>query len=94
MMYASTMKPRDTKNLIKVHILRDRIAANIRRAQENKGMTGRQVADAVGATPMQYSKWRVGETPPGLGYMIKLADALTNGSVAYFYTEHDGEAPA
>lgn len=73
--------------------VRSRIASNLRRAQSESGLTGRQVADGVGATPDQVSKWRRGEVSPSLAYLIRLAEVLSV-EVAYFYADHHDEVPA
>jgi transcriptional regulator with XRE-family HTH domain len=72
--------------------IRDLVAANLRRAQEQRGLTARQLADAVGAAPEQVSKWRRAELMPSLAYLIRLAEVL-DVDVAYFYAEQE-EVPA
>ena len=69
------------------------MASNIRRAQETSGMSGREVADQLGVTPDQFSKWRRGEVMPSLPYLAQLAEVLADGDIAYFYADLD-EVPA
>ena len=66
--------------------LRRIVGANLRQAASEKGLSQREVADAVGATPAQVSKWFSGEHLPR-DYMFKLADLLTDGDVSILYRE-------
>lgn len=66
--------------------LRVVVGANLKAAAEAKGLTQRQVADAVGATPAQVSKWMKGAHEPR-AYLFQLAELLTDGDVSAFYRE-------
>ncbi len=74
--------------------LRARIATNIRAAQSARGLTGRQIADAVGASPDQVAKWRLGRVTPGPERLMQLAAVLTDGDVSAFYAQPEPEEAA
>lgn len=67
--------------------LRILVGGNINEARRKKGITQRDLADAVGATPTQVSNWVTGKQLP-LSYLSKLADVLTNGDISAFYKGH------
>lgn len=69
--------------------LKQIVGANLADAARDAGLTQRQVADAVGATPAQVSKWFGGSHEPGFFYRAKLADLLTGGDVAALYRERE-----
>lgn len=73
--------------------LKATIAANLRQAQKDSELSNQQMADAVGAHPRLYVKWKQGDVTPGHGYMLKLAEALGQ-DVSWFYVnrEQDGQA--
>lgn len=73
--------------------IRATIAANLVLGAAAKGLTQREVADAVGATPAQVSKWMNGHTEPR-AYLFKLADLLFDGRVADLYREPETKAAA
>jgi transcriptional regulator with XRE-family HTH domain len=64
--------------------VRDLLAHNLRDLAARKGLTQRQVADAVGATPAQVSKWFTGKNEPRT-YLAPLAELLADGEIARFY---------
>lgn len=59
--------------------------ANLKAARAARGLTQRQVAEAVGATSMDVSRWETGRVEPGPGYRQKLAAALFDGDLAAIY---------
>jgi transcriptional regulator with XRE-family HTH domain len=74
--------------------VRSLVAGNIRRLQNERGMNGRQIADAIGVTPDQFSKWRRGDVLPGPAYLMQLAGVLADGDLSAFYGVVEEEVPA
>ncbi len=60
---------------------------NLRAARDERGLTQKQVADAIGASPMDVSRWETGRIEPGPRYRALLADLLFDGRVAGLYEE-------
>ncbi len=63
------------------------VAENIRNARQAKGLTQRQLADAVGTDPGVVSKWERGKHTPGYPTLALLGVALER-EVAWFYENH------
>lgn len=63
------------------------VGANLRAARLIKGCTQRQVADAVGVTPADVSRWERGQVEPGSSYRQALAEYLLDGDLASLYRE-------
>ena len=60
---------------------------NLRAARDESGLTQRNVADAVGVTPMDVSRWETGRVEPGGKYRQALADFFFGGDVSALYRE-------
>lgn len=52
------------------------IAKNINGWLEKSGMTGKALADAIGASTSAVSSWRTGESEPSLDYASKMANVF------------------
>jgi transcriptional regulator with XRE-family HTH domain len=70
------------------------VGANIRAAREARGMTQKEVADAVGGktTNRDVSRWESGAVEPGSQNRQLLARILFDGDVAALYAEPVKEA--
>lgn len=67
------------------------IAANVQRLLLKKGLSGRQLADMTGDTPMRINDLIRGRHTPGIGVVTRVAAALDT-SVDFLLTEHEIEA--
>ena len=74
--------------------MRTVVAGNIDRAIRAKGLTNRQVGEAIGTTEHQVWRWRRARIKPSDQSLVALAGVLTDGDVFQFYIEHDAEAAA
>lgn len=63
------------------------IAANLDRAITARGMTNRQVGEAIGKTEHQVWRWRRGKFMPEERTLMALAELLADGRVAAFYED-------
>lgn len=63
------------------------VGANLRVAREQRGMTQKQVGDAIGVRSRDVSRWENGHVEPGPLYRSLLADLFFNGRVAALYEE-------
>jgi transcriptional regulator with XRE-family HTH domain len=67
--------------------IKQRVGANLAAARVAKGMTQRQVGEAVGAAGPDVSRWENGRVEPGPAYRQALADVLFDGDVSALYRE-------
>lgn len=67
---------------------------NLSAARQAKGMTQRQVGEAIGAADDQVSKWERGLVYPVSSRQEQLAALLTDGDVAVFYASRDDDRAA
>lgn len=65
---------------------------NLRAARDLRGLTQREVAEAIGVSPMDVSRWETGRVEPGRKYRHVLADFFFDGDVAELYREPEDEA--
>lgn len=65
----------------------DLTGANLRAARQARQMTQRQVADLVGVTNRDVSRWENGGVEPGPKYRRKLAEVLFDGDLSAMYAE-------
>ena len=52
------------------------VAKNINERLEKNGMTGKALADAIGASTSAVSSWRTGDSEPSLSYVLRMADVF------------------
>lgn len=71
------------------------VAENIATARRDKGLTQRQLAEAVGTEGFAVSRWERATVSPSTMYLAAIAKALGR-EFAWFYTDHSpaNEAPA
>lgn len=67
------------------HQTKQTVGANLRAARDARGLTQRQVGDAVGATGPDVSRWEVGRVEPGPLYRMRLADLFFDGDISALY---------
>jgi transcriptional regulator with XRE-family HTH domain len=67
-------------------------ASNLRQARDGRGWSQKQVADAIGVTPSDVSRWERGAVEPGRKYRHLLADLFFAGDVSALYREPTGAA--
>jgi transcriptional regulator with XRE-family HTH domain len=65
--------------------VRASIAFNIDRAIDAKGLTNREVGEAIGSTEHQVWRWRRGRHTPSIESLTALARLLLDGDLAAFY---------
>ena len=53
---------------------REKFIENLKSAREDRGLTQKQVAEALGISDRTYSKWETGETEPGIELLCRLGD--------------------
>ncbi len=53
---------------------REKFIDNLKSAREERGLTQKQVAEALGVSDRTYSKWENGETEPGIELLCRLGD--------------------
>jgi transcriptional regulator with XRE-family HTH domain len=70
----------------KNHILMT-VGSNLRAAREARGLTQKQVGDALGVTNRDVSRWENGKVEPGARYRQMLADELFDGQVSRMYED-------
>lgn len=63
------------------------VGTNLRAARNSREWTQREVADRVGVTPKDVSRWESGAVEPGGKYRLALADLFFDGNVAALYSE-------
>ena len=69
------------------------VAANLRDARAERNWTQKQVADAIGVTNRDVSRWERGEVEPGRRYRHELARVLFDGQVGRMYDELENKTP-
>jgi transcriptional regulator with XRE-family HTH domain len=67
------------------------VGANLRFARNEQGLTQRQVAEAVGVTPADVSRWERGKVEPSARFRFPLAELFFDGDVSALYREPDKE---
>lgn len=70
--------------------LRTRLAENIQRARATRGLTQRQLAEALDVDPMLVSKWERAAHRPNDANLFALAARLER-EVSWFYEDHAPE---
>ena len=70
------------------------VAANLKAAREARGLTQKQVADAIGVTNRDVSRWENGKVEPGRKYRFALAGFFFAGDLAALYAEPEPKAVA
>lgn len=78
-------EPRDIKQVL---------AANLLAARKRLGLTQTQVAERIGATQDQVSRWERGDVVPGLGWQTALAGLYFDGDLSAIYRVPDPEEEA
>jgi transcriptional regulator with XRE-family HTH domain len=53
---------------------REKFIENLKSAREERSLTQKQVAEALGVSDRTYSKWETGETEPGIELLCRLGD--------------------
>lgn len=61
------------------------VGCNLKAAREARGLTQKQVGDALGVTNRDVSRWENGKVEPGAQYRQMLADELFDGQVSRLY---------
>lgn len=69
------------------HQILTNLGANLRAAREARGLTQKEVGDAIGVTNRDVSRWENGKVEPGPYYRQMLGDLLFEGGVARMYDE-------
>ena len=69
---------------------REKFIENLKAVRENRGLTQKQVAEALGISDRTYSKWETGETEPGIELLCRLGEFYGMRPGAFF----EEEAPA
>lgn len=70
------------------------VATNLRAARVSRALTQRQVAEAVGVTPADVSRWESGRVEPSAKYRYPLADFFFDGDVSALYRDDSKTAEA
>ncbi len=65
---------------------REKFIENLKSARESRGLTQKQIAEALGISDRTCSKWETGETEPGIELICRLAE-LCGLSPADFFRE-------
>lgn len=68
------------------------VAANLKAAREAREMTQKQVADELGVTNRDVSRWENGKVEPGRKYRFLLADLFFDGDLSAMYVEERAAA--
>ena len=66
---------------------RDKFIENLKSARESRGLTQKQVAEALGVSDRTCSKWETGETEPGIEQLCRLAEFYGLSPAAFFGEE-------
>lgn len=61
----------------------DSIKLRIKKARQKIGMTGKEVAEEIGVSPVTYSRYETGRRTPTLNHLISLSDVF-NVTTDYF----------
>lgn len=70
------------------------VGANLRAAREARGLTQKDVGDALGVTNRDVSRWENGKVEPGPANRQMLGDLLFDGAVARMYESENPRAVA
>lgn len=70
------------------------VGLNLRAARDELELTQRQVAEAVGVTPADVSRWERGKVEPSARFRFPLAELLFDGDVSALYREPVEKAAA
>lgn len=73
--------------------MKGRVAANIRTAMKDAGVTSAELARSLDDHERQVRRWRNGETVPTFENVMKLAVELGR-EPGWFYVDHSGEKAA
>lgn len=73
------MSTNETPNIARI------TGANLRAARVGRGLTQKQVADAIGVTNRDVSRWENGAVEPGPKYRHRLAAELFGGDLSALY---------
>lgn len=68
------------------------VAHNITAAMDEQGITTAELARRMQTGEKAVRRWRKGEVTPNRENLQRLALLLTDGDVAWFYTDHASEA--
>lgn len=63
------------------------VGANLKAAREARELTQKQVAEAIGVTNRDVSRWENGKVEPGRKYRHLLADLFFDGDLSAMYAE-------
>ena len=66
---------------------RDKFIENLRSAREGRGLTQKQVSEALGVSDRTCSKWETGETEPGIEQLCRLGELYGLSPAAFFGEE-------
>ena len=66
---------------------RDNFIENLTEARKNRGLTQKQVAQALGISDKTYSKWETGENEPDIGSLCRLGEYYGCGPAVFFAEE-------
>ena len=69
---------------------RDKFIENLKSARESRGLTQKQVSEALGVSDRTYSKWETGETEPGIELICRLAEFYSCAPADFFKDAGDG----
>lgn len=61
------------------------VGANLKAARDARGMTQKEVGDALGVTNRDVSRWENGRVEPGPMYRQMLGDLFFDGEVSRLY---------
>ncbi len=71
---------------------RKRFIENLTSARKDRGLTQKQVAEALGVSDRTYSKWETGETEPGIDQFCRLAEFYGLSPADFFREETPRES--
>ena len=66
---------------------RDKFIDNLTAARKSRGLTQKQVAEALGVSDRTYSKWETGDTEPSLEHICSLAEFYGISPAEFFREE-------
>ena len=69
---------------------RKRFIENLTNARKDRGLTQKQVSEALGVSDRTYSKWETGETEPGVELLCRLAEFYSCAPADFFKDAGDG----
>ena len=71
---------------------REKFIGNLTAARKSRGLTQKQVAEALGVSDRTYSKWETGETEPGIELICRLGEFYGVSPADFFKEETPGSA--